>query len=352
MVARVIVVLGGGGALGAFECGVWKTLAPLLSASGASVLGLAGASIGAINAAIMARHGQDLVAGAEALERVWREKMSTPSFPFTALLGNGRHQRSWNGVLTGLLLGNSNLYQANPLNWNPLAGLNRLERPLMDRRKMWAFLEEELSPGLPVAGPGDPLLGVSAVDILSGRLQLFHNAEQPVTVAHLTASSAIPFVFEPVLIDGRWHWDGDMARQSLLPLFLETLQARGRLGNQGDDEDTLLITVDQLSLRQERLPRSGLEMAYRAMELLMQGKMEGHSPTAHGLTQVIRITREPLEHDAISGQFDYSIERIDELIAQGQRQAAEAWAAWQERGQHASHPRLIAASRSVASPAG
>lgn len=38
-----------------------------------------------------------------------------------------------------------------------------------------------------------------------------------------------------------------------------------------------------------------------------------------------QVCRPPLDHDAVSGQFDYSPERIDELIELGMAQADAAW---------------------------
>ncbi|RZL03429.1 MAG: hypothetical protein EOP36_04850 [Rubrivivax sp.] len=321
----VVVMLGGGGALGAFSCGVWKALAPLLQASGATLVGVGGTSIGAINAAVLAKQGGDFAASAKALEHLWRQRLATPSAPFTAWLGQGRDQQSWNGLLTGLLLGSKNFYKADYTHWNPVAGLDRLNRPLMDRSPMWRLLEEEVG-ALPASAPGDPILGVAAVDILSGELRLFDSGRESIGVEHLAASSAIPLFFDPVTIDGRLYWDGDMTRQSALPLLLDRLSATGGLPKEPDDgHETLLITVDHMSEALTRLPSSGLEIAYRALDLLLHGKLDAASRAGHRFSRVIDIRRSPLPHDAVSGQFDYSTERVDELIAQGAQQALQAW---------------------------
>lgn len=322
---KVVMMLGGGGALGAFACGVWKALAPLLQEAGATLVGVGGASIGAINAAFVARHGHDLMASARALDRVWRQRIATPSMPFAAWFGQGRDLQSWNGVLTGLLLGSPGLYRAQYPHWNPIAGLDRLHKPLMDRSAMWRLLSEELGT-LPTSRPGQPLLAVAAVDVMSGQLKLFDSDQDAIGVDHLAASSAIPLLFEPVSIGGRLHWDGDMTRQSALPLMLERLSATGRLPPAPMEEaPTLLITVDQMSQELSRLPASGLEVAYRAMDLLLQGKLDEEARAGHGFTHVLDIRRAALPHDAVSGQFDYSPERVIELMEQGESQAIESW---------------------------
>lgn len=318
---KVIVVFGGGGSLGAFDYGVWSVLAPVLRDAGSTLIGVGGASMGAINAACLARHGRDLRGGVAMLESLWCDQLVTPSMPIAGAFGD-REQRSWNGVLTGLLLGNRRLYHSSAMNWNPLAGLQRSERPLMDRSRMWQWLETHIGT-VRAERAGDPLLCVSAVDVLAGELVLFDSEAVPVACEHLAASSALPLLFEPVLIDGRMYWDGDITRDSMLPLMLDRLRDTGRLSDD-EDERTLLVTIDHMSRPLPRAPQSGLELVHRALELLLHGKMQPPEEALQGITHVLPIVREPLANDAISGQFDYSPERIRELVELGQRQAEHA----------------------------
>ncbi|HEY4556443.1 MAG TPA: patatin-like phospholipase family protein, partial [Lysobacter sp.] len=304
---KVIVMFGGGGALGAFDCGVWNALVPRLRDADATLVGVGGASIGAINAACLARHGQDLWAGANELDALWRGTLVTPSLPFTGFAG-GREQASWNGVLTGLLAGTRQLYRVDPWHWHPLAGLDRRARPLMDRAAMWGWLERRIGT-LATRGGDAPLLCVPAVDVASGELVVFDSDRSAITAAHIAASSAIPLLFEPVVIDGRTYWDGDITREAALPLMLDRLRARGRL-DAGAPGETVLICVDHMSRSTPRLPQSGLELAHRALELLLHGKMRPPADCLEGIDRVIHIARDALPHDAVSGQFDYSPERI------------------------------------------
>ncbi|MFC0679679.1 patatin-like phospholipase family protein [Lysobacter korlensis] len=318
---KVIVVFGGGGSKGAFDYGVWSVLAPVLRSSGASLLAVGGTSMGAVNAACLARHGQDLCAGAAMLESLWCEQLTMPSVPFAGPFGDRAH-RSWNGVLTGLLLGNRSLYHSTAMSWNPFASLQSTERPLMDRGPMWQWLDREVGTHC-AHSHGDPVLCIPAVDVLSGDLVLFDSANMPVAPEHLAASSAMPLLFEPVEIDGHLYWDGEMSRESMVPVMLDRLRDLGRLSD-ADDEEVMLITIDHMSRELPRPPQSGLELVHRALELLLQGKMEVPDHALQGITHVLSIVRDPLDNDAISGQFDYSPERIQELIELGQRQAERA----------------------------
>lgn len=321
----VVIYFGGGGSLGAFDAGVWSALAPRLQAMGARVLAVGGASIGALNAAWLARHLEAADAGVDAFERLWTAELATPSLPFNgpfAWLGD-RDARSWNGVLTGLLVGNRRLYRADPTRWNAATGLMRRQRPLMDRSGEYAWLERVLG-AIPRAGDAVPLVCVPAVDVLTGALATFDNAAAPLGMRALAASSAIPLLFEPVDIDGRVYWDGDMTRESGLAAVL----ARLREAAPADpSRPRLLVAVDHMGRAAARLPDAGLEIAHRALELLLAGKTHVPAEDLDGIDHVMRIVRAPMPHDAISGQFDYSPGRIDELIAQGRGQALAAWEA-------------------------
>lgn len=336
---KTIVVLQGGGALGAFACGVWKTLAPLLRESSAPLAAIGGASIGAINAAVIARHHAQPDLGARALESLWRERLATPSLPLSGLgplpwpwapaaLAHGDVQ-NWNGVLTGLCAGTRGLYRVEAAHVQPYAALHRARMPLFDRSPMLQTLQELVPSYRSVPGAG-PMLGVAATDMLAGELHLFDSDRAAVTPEHLAASSAIPLLFAPVTIAGRLYCDGDMTRHSMLPALLAQGRAAGRWRA---DEALQLVTVEQVPQRLVTPPETGLELLFRTMELMQLDKLDSTQLRGVNLERVVRIRREPMPNDTISGQFDYSPARIDALIAQGERQAGQAW-----RDAHAAAP--------------
>src|SRR5262245_11312458 len=104
-----ILVLQGGGAYGAYECGVYEYLAThqLLD----DLVVVAGTSAGAINAAIIATHfGSTESHGARDLDRFWHE-VATPSTPSLASLPfAGEEARRWAAVWTSLLWGNPHMF--------------------------------------------------------------------------------------------------------------------------------------------------------------------------------------------------------------------------------------------------
>lgn len=317
---KTVVVFQGGGALGAFASGVWSRLAPWLRLRGDTVVALAGASIGAMNAAVVAHHLDDPDAGCDALRDLWCERIATPSYPFFGWsFGDAdwaQRLRSWNGFMSGVLMGNRGLYAPQFSHWNPWHGLQRLERPLFDRERMHVLLEDVAPAYATRAGDDDPLLVVAATELMEGELHLFDSDTAPVSTEHLLASTAIPLFFEPVRIDGGLYWDGEVARGSMLRPLIERVRASGRVHAH---EPLQLVTIEQLPRTLAEVPRSGAEIAYRALNLLQVAKLtESELSEDAGIHRWLRMPREPLPHDGISGQFDYSPERIAALVSQGE----------------------------------
>ena len=114
---KKILILQGGNAFGAYECGVYQALAPHLD----NLAVVAGTSAGAINASLIAKHynDPDQDRGVAALTRFWTEVVATPSlptFPFFPDLGGWRHSYA---VWSNLVFGNPRLCTPQP--WSFLA---------------------------------------------------------------------------------------------------------------------------------------------------------------------------------------------------------------------------------------
>lgn len=322
---KTILVFQGGGALGAFAAGAWQALAESSATAPGTLTAVAGSSIGALNAAVVAHHLRDPDRGAQAMSELWLGSLATPSLPFfgpwpVPVAPSGALANHWNGLLTGLLVGNRGLSLAAWAGWQPAAGLWRLQQPLHDRRSMHALLQREFPSYSSEPDTSQPMLAAVSVDVMAGTLRLFDSDAQAITPVELAASSALPLLFDPVEIDGRLYWDGDVSRDSPLPLLLDTLQARGRLAA---DEAVLLITVEPMARALAARPQSSAEIAYRALTLLQVDKLSLPIGDASRAITHCRIQREPWPEDGVSGQMDFSPERLVRLMVQG-RSAAEA----------------------------
>ena len=338
---KTVVIFQGGGALGAFGCGAWSVLGPLLRRHG-GLAALGGASIGAVNAAVVARgwsqagpEGHEREGAAvQPLQQLWQEGIATPSVPFVlpalwAWTGRPPEEaQRWNGVLTSLLFGNPVLHTPAFGHWHPLAMLQRRRMPLFMRPQFGAVMARMVGE-YRSHRPDEPLLCVAASRADDGELRLFDSDTQAIGVRHLEASTAIPLLYEQAEVDGRPYWDGEMNRRSMVGPMLQRLKALQRLQ---PGEPLRLVTVDQIVMPDE-LPDAGPAMADAAFAVLQGGKLSADEIDWDGPVQWVQVRRRAHEQEGISGQFDASPERIAALVADGMQAARQAWAAPQALGQ-------------------
>jgi NTE family protein len=360
---KVVLLLQGGSALGAFQCGAWDVLARFIRDNGHELVAVAGASIGALNAAMIARHYRDEDGGRRRLREFWRRRLAMPQVTFIPL--PGAYWRAWNGLLTGLLIGNRGLFDPAYPNWHPLSELFRFHMPLYRTGKTEQTLADEFG----TYDGRSPLLAVAATDVQSGEGILFNSAAQTITPRMLAASMAIPMIFPPVEIDGRHYWDFEMRSNTLLPHVLALLRQADPLSDAS--ERILVIVVDMLRKEAEGTPDSTMQSHYRLINIMLGGKLpydkvavetgnayldalerlreqaaaypdsplgaaiesEYRKARAHAYAHVdvLHVGRRNLEFEYISRDFDYSAQYIERLIVQGIESASQAVANFEEK---------------------
>jgi NTE family protein len=358
MTRKIVLLLQGGGSLGAFQCGVWQALAPFIRESRHELVAIAGASIGAINAGLIARYYHEDDGGSGMLRTFWRKTLATQPAPFIPLPGS--YWRAWNGLLTGLLLGNPSLFSPLYQNWNPIGDMLRFTMPLYQTGNALRTLSGVFGEYRGTA----PLLLTGATDVQTGRTVLFDSARRTVTPQMLVASMSIPILFPPTRIDGRYLWDPEMRSSTLLPDLLELL--RQSSPEPQAPQDYLVVVVDMFTPATREMPTSMMQSAYRLMNIVLGNKAkydqrEFDAANAHidamerlrGLTvdaappalaaaieqeyhkvvaqrrarvEFIHVDRDHVKNEYISRDFDYSLEYIDSLIAQGEQCAKDALA--------------------------
>jgi NTE family protein len=354
---KIVLLLQGGGALGAFQCGAWKALFPFIRENGHALVAIAGASIGAINAGLIARHYHQTDGGSGVLQDFWRNRLATPPAPFFPW--PGEYWRAWNGLFTGLLLGNRGLFCPAYQHWNPVGDMFRFHMPMYRTH----IAERTLAESFGEYHGKQPLLALGVTDVKTGEALLFESASQTITTRMLAASIAIPILFPPVEIDGRYLWDAEMRSNTLLPNIFALL--REALPQPDDKpDDFLVIVIDMFRTDTERIPTSTLQSYYRLLNIVLGDKLkrdqsafetgnayldamerihrlarnENHSPLTaaieeeyrkalgqhHAVVEFMHIGRRPFEYEHISRDFDYSPQYIDRLIAQGTESALNA----------------------------
>lgn len=254
---HVALVLQGGGALGAYQAGVYEGL----HEAGVAPDWLAGISIGAFNTAIIAGNPPDK--RIQALLDFW-ETISQPYLLPATTLGQevhfadlGEHARAWLDTWEAwraLVEGQRGFFL--PRNWlgiNPLAP-GPGAASWYDTSPMIQTLERLVD--FDRLNDGGLRVSVGAVNVASGNLEYFDNTRMRLDARHVLASGALPPAFPAVEIDGQFYWDGGLVSNTPLSHVL----------TQDPDADTLVFQVDLWSARGE-LPQTLLEVAERQKEI-------------------------------------------------------------------------------------
>lgn len=275
---RAALALQGGGAHGAFTWGVLETL---LADDRLDIVAVSGASAGAMNGAMLL---QGLATGGpdgarDLLEAFWRRISSSSGAGAFAPSLFGRMLGDWNvdHSLTALAFEHAGRwvgpYDAQPADFHPL------------RRVLTDIIDE---PALRGASAG---FYVSATDVVSGGLRIFHREE--IGVDALLASACLPNLFQAVRIDGRDYWDGGyLANPALFPLV-----------ENHPDADLILVTVNPFDAPET--PRRPDAIAARLAQITfnapLRRELQGlhgaaglrlhHIPAADALRQVGRYSK-------------------------------------------------------------
>jgi NTE family protein len=252
----VALVLQGGGALGAYQAGVYEGL----HEAGIRPTWLAGISIGALNAALIA--GSTEPQRVERLREFWETICAVPvDWPLNdGLAGNLpfafdlRLARNTAAALRALLVGQSGFFR--PRFPPPFLSLfsGDAATSFYDTAPLRATLERLVD--FDLLNAGDVRVSVGAVNVRSGNLVYFDTAERQLTPEHFMASGALPPGFPAVEIDGEYYWDGGMVSNTPL----------SRVLNSEPHRDTLTFQVDLWSAK-GRLPYDLLEVASRQKDI-------------------------------------------------------------------------------------
>lgn len=221
---KVALVLQGGGALGSYQAGVYEALA------GSEYLPdwVAGISIGAINAAIIAgNRPQDRV---DRLHTFWEEVTAPTASWFPVPAGPLAVEQRRASAFAALLFGQPGFF-APHAPWTWLAPTRMTS--FYDTRALRSTLELLVDFDRINSGK-ETRFSVGAVNVRSGRFAYFDSAEIRIRPEHVMASGALPPGFPPVEIDGEHYWDGGLVSNTPLQYVLDYYPRRSRLTFQVD----------------------------------------------------------------------------------------------------------------------
>ncbi|PVX85042.1 patatin-like phospholipase family protein [Paraburkholderia unamae] len=208
---QIVLVLQGGGALGAYQLGVYEAL----DEAGIQVDWVIGTSIGAINAALIA--GNPPERRSERLAEFWHRVSDRTRLDVAAAWPG------WDKTFAKLMIiggGIEGFFQPNPASWfGPLAhfGVDRASYYMIAplRETLMSLVDFDR------LNAGHPRLTVGAVNARSGAMRYFDTREQRLDVAHIMSSGALPPAFPAVRIEGEPYWDGGIYSNTPVEVVLD-----------------------------------------------------------------------------------------------------------------------------------
>lgn len=193
---QVVLVLQGGGALGAYQVGVYQAL----HEAGIEPDWVIGTSIGAINGAIIA--GNTVGRKMDRLRKLWAiiEQKSVAANQLWPWIGNSIRN------LEILLKGIPGLFSPNPAAaWGMYAQLGPEHAALYSTGALRSTLLDLIDFDHPAAWTR---LTMGAVNVRTGRMRYFDSRDTIIGVDHVLASSALPPAFPAIRINDEPYWDG------------------------------------------------------------------------------------------------------------------------------------------------
>jgi len=276
----VALLLQGGGALGAYQAGVYEALL----GKGVEPGWIAGISIGAINSALIAGNAPEH--RIEKLRAFW--ELVSEGATWWAQAWNGFVSdgpiRSWlNQLQAGLIMaeGVPDFFlprlpppflqppgSAAATSWYDTAPLRSTLERLVDFDRINARTMR---------------FSVGAVNVRTGNFTYFDNETHTIGPEHVMASGALPPAFPAVEIDGEPYWDGGLVSNTPLDWVLS---ARS-------DLDTLIFQVDLWSATGEA-PQDLMEVAVRAKEIQFSSRTRAATDSFRKLQRLRSVYNELL----------------------------------------------------------
>ena len=297
----VALVLQGGGALGAYQAGVYEGL----HEAGIRPNWVAGISIGALNAAIIA--GSPEAERVDRLREFWETICACPvgwpagegladAMPFAFDM---RSMHNAFAAMRALFQGQPGFFKPRfpPPIWSPFSGdaatsfydtapLNRTLERLVDFDRL---------------NSGEVRVSVGAVNVRTGNLTYFDTAERPLGPKHVMASGALPPGFPAVEIDGEHYWDGGVVWNTPLSRVLSS-----------EPKDTLAFQVDLWSAK-GRVPYDMMEVSSRQKDIQYSSRTRAVTDHAMRIQKMRQALRRTIAMLPESARLDPEIRDIAEM---------------------------------------
>jgi NTE family protein len=250
---RIALVLQGGGALGAYQAGVYQAL----HEADVEPTWISGVSIGAINSAIIA--GNSRKHRLERLRTFWERITDRKIWTHTPDGDVFRKMRNATSSMMTMMQGQPGFFKPrNPSPWLSFTGAQSATsyydcsplRETLEELVDFSLINEKLV-----------RFSVGAVNVLSGNFVYFDNKRDVIGPEHVMASGALPPAFQMVKIGTDHFWDGGIVSNTPLQHLLD----------QEDSLNTLIFQVDLFSARGV-LPRDLPDVLSRHKDIMYSSR--------------------------------------------------------------------------------
>jgi NTE family protein len=303
-----VLILQGGGSLGAFGCGVFKALAN----SNIKIDIIAGTSIGGLNASIIAgSKGEDHPE--KALEQYWLElgedssanlnspfmewlaryplptplppSPSTPTTDHSAMTHISQ-VKSVMSFYSSAIYGNNKIFVPR---WRPEFAFTDPEYFTPNK---WTYLYDHL-PLLKTAekyidynklqpnGKPNSRLIITAVNVMTAEPLIFDSAKQQITSKHILAATGYPSYYFPwaEVEKGVYAWDGSLLSNTPLREVIDASPVK----------DKQVFLVENYPKRCDALPDNLLEVQHRARDIMFSDKTIHNVQMSKTITYYLKL---------------------------------------------------------------
>ena len=250
---RIALVLQGGGALGAYQAGVYQAL----HEGGIEPDWVCGVSIGAINAAIIA--GNQPHNRLDRLRAFWERITDRRIWLFTPDGDLFRKARNATSSWLTMSQGQPGFFEPRqPGPWLSLTGAQGATS-YYDSAPLRETLRDLVD--FTLLNGGETRFAVGAVNVLTGNFIYFDNGREEIEPEHIMASGALPPALPMIKIGTDYYWDGGIVSNTPLQHLLE----------QEDHLNSLVFQVDLFSTR-GMLPRDIHEVMARHKDIMYSSR--------------------------------------------------------------------------------
>jgi NTE family protein len=321
---QIVLVLQGGGALGAYQAGVYQAL----HEAGIEPDWVIGTSIGAINASLIAGNAPEdrLARLQEFWSRMnrgfWAESVQPLPFGGPALAN----------AIT-MTFGIAGFFRPNPWAWaGPHARLGAEEAAYYSTSELGQTLTELID--FNRLNMGAPRVTVGAANVGTGEMRYFDSRGACLTLKHVMASGALPPAFPAIRIDGDLFWDGGILSNTPVEAVFDDHPRRNSLvfavhiwNPDGEEPDTLwkvfsrqkdlqyasrAKTHIRRQMQLHRLRHIIAELANLLPEEERRSSLVREMASYGCLTRmhVVRLLAQPCANDDHSKDIDFSVSTV------------------------------------------